>query len=934
MSSGVLRIGVAVLAATALLLATLPRGGEPSVERDRTAGAPTRRIGADLPGVLDGSPPAAASSATTARRIEETVSAPTASATQLREWEVELDAPPGLESVLLELSVAPASDAPAIPRAAMIVLAGARRCVVRAAPGDRIVASGDEVITSHAIVPSEAATSISLPIVAREPLAGALFRAEDGAPLFDVGLHVAAMDDPTQVSTHRVGSDFELRPCMASPWRVRVEAAGRAPAELLDVRPGRALRIDLAAATTLRGCVIDPSGRPLAGAIVTVGRLGSLPVDERLVGAADAVGEFVLDPVPDEDLVLCARMDGFAPARLELRRDELASAAIQLRLELESRFSGRIVDEHGKPVAGARIVVGNLTDHFMTGFVHSDDDGGFAMPWTSAAADYHATVRAEGFSDADFGPFRPPCPALTLRLLALRDVDVFVTDLAGAAVAEATILAIALHGRDEHDHHSFLAPARRAVTGADGLGRLPWLARIPHQLVVTSPHGATATVRIDADRDATRPVTVGMPKCERRAVRWITPDGSPLAGIRMLPALRRPDGACSPLVSAEAVTTDADGRAALAVGAGPSEWWCERPDGALVIRTLATDCDQVDWLWPSTAALRIEVPGVDGARAAALHVLVVQSDGASRSVPIGPDGGAEIGALAAGPARVRLFDEWEASRWQSHLADERRVELIAGPPQTLAWPLIRERFAARVHGTPPADARLRVVALPLDGGASAPTSRASTSSVELDGRFVLAVGDQGAHDVIAVAETVHELWIDAWRGTPAASGDVVSLAWSPPDVRVRVPADAVVELLDREGTLFATARPDADGFVAVRRTGVADLRLRARSLRGTGPPMALGELRSREELEVAATAQIEATVRRGDASAVAGIVVAFEAVAPDAAPGAERFHVRTDRAGRATLAVPAGRYVARLGDRSTEALAAPSHPAHVTFTLD
>ena len=74
---------------------------------------------------------------------------------------------------------------------------------------------------------------------------------------------------------------------------------------------------------------------------------------------AISAGRFELDALT-EDHHLGARAPGFAPSTLEALRGE-AGTGREVRLVLEAagaELTGRVLDDAGEPVAGARVVVG------------------------------------------------------------------------------------------------------------------------------------------------------------------------------------------------------------------------------------------------------------------------------------------------------------------------------------------------------------------------------------------------------------------------------------------------------------------------------------------------------------------------------------------------------------------------------------------------
>ncbi|HSF39273.1 MAG TPA: carboxypeptidase-like regulatory domain-containing protein [Thermoanaerobaculia bacterium] len=138
-----------------------------------------------------------------------------------------------------------------------------------------------------------------------------------------------------------------------APRRQKAELQG------LEVRAGQELaNVDLvlAPAATIEGRVLSPMGRPIPGAEVVVQEAGERGMIgfARLRATADGDGIYLLDGVPPGPRTLAASAEGY---RRTVRDLDVKAGENALDFDLETglEISGRVVDDSGSPVAGARV---------------------------------------------------------------------------------------------------------------------------------------------------------------------------------------------------------------------------------------------------------------------------------------------------------------------------------------------------------------------------------------------------------------------------------------------------------------------------------------------------------------------------------------------------------------------------------------------------
>ncbi len=222
---------------------------------------------------------------------------------------------------------------------------------------------------------------------------------EDRSPAAGVAVRVLPLDGGDRM-LRRVetvtGSDGEIRIAPIAVGRVKVllDRGGDArEARILDGEESR-LDIDLPPGVDARGVVVDSRGSPVGGAEVWIYRGGSGFACGLLACAASADGTFRVRSLSRTAWV-GARAPGHAPSLLHaLARSDLDPTSLRLALAGGgSEIDGRVLDQRGRAVCGATVVIGiGLSD--SPGLV--DGSRPAANPEMALMTDASGRFRASG----------------------------------------------------------------------------------------------------------------------------------------------------------------------------------------------------------------------------------------------------------------------------------------------------------------------------------------------------------------------------------------------------------------------------------------------------------------------------------------------------------------------------------------------------------
>jgi hypothetical protein len=337
--------------------------------------------------------------------------------------------------------------------------------------------------TTHGIVAARDGTNLLAPLelVPGQMIAGRLIQ-DAGTPLvgFEVRAESAVFpqgEDPlTTVARTDKNGAFTVGPFAGGSYRLTAARAGyvlrRAPTVDLPAPNGQAppVLLELMRGARMTGQVIDARGTPTPAARVhcvasamddlTV-EPGPLPLAAeaaalpsgagRALGStrsaiADAHGRFTVDDlIPGRYRVEVAHV-GFEP----MRTDELTLAPGERRdlgaLALKDGFpvEGRVVDESGAPIEGARVMTAGVADDGTAGlYTLTDGGGGFSI--ALPAGHYRLAASASGHGGArvevEVRPGAAPAP-LVLRLpRAEAALEGLVRDTGGRPLGRARLLA-------------------------------------------------------------------------------------------------------------------------------------------------------------------------------------------------------------------------------------------------------------------------------------------------------------------------------------------------------------------------------------------------------------------------------------------------------------------------------------------------------------
>ncbi len=245
-------------------------------------------------------------------------------------------------------------------------------------------------------------------------------------------------------------------------------------------------------------------GRPIAGALAWMGQ------DYGTVVRAGADGTFRLPNLPEADRGAMAAASGFFPGNGQATGNRLPTFALQPRLAA----SGIVVDEAGRPVAGAHLKASFLPDRTLAtrgytvyrsgGFARSAPSGRFRLSGLLAGVAYELRIDREGFAPARMElPAREagkPAPDVRIVLRAGRTLFGSVIDggrrpVAGARVSLRATAPTSFKARLRAAHFSdSTARAPEVPTDAAGRFELRNLAAGTFDLTVRARGFAPLTV--------------------------------------------------------------------------------------------------------------------------------------------------------------------------------------------------------------------------------------------------------------------------------------------------------------------------------------------------------------------------------------------------------------------------------------------------------
>jgi carboxypeptidase family protein len=596
----------------------------------------------------------------------------------------------------------------------------------------------------------------------RQPIAGALVW-----PAADPGAFV------------RTGGDGAWRLRWRAPAgqvALRAAAMGHRAGQIsLSPRHGEVALVALLPTVAVAGAVVDERGAPVVGAEVRIEPL-ELTIEElsgamgwRARTAAD--GRFRLPGLrPGVRYRLIATHEGFAPA---LAAGESGPRPLRLVLLRGRAATGRVVDEEGRPVAGAQVELrrslpggaylgtkGPLDDSLYR--ARTGADGRFAVPHlTLGRADL--AVRAAGYRPFEAPALALSAPSRTVDLGSFaithgEEITGRVTDPAGHPIPGAEVWEeVDVRELMRDNSASYLAAGPAAVsgpggafalTGADPRGGDVKVCRAGYITEMLSWHGRPSG-----------PLALVLHPAGRVEGRVVTPDGSPVAEARVsigVPGESPSDSFGPPDPCARfsqwGVSTDAEGRFAL----GPfiPNWYevTARAPGFLSARfpdplriAEGQTISGIEIALAPGASITGRVLTTAGAPAANVRVSAWSERGLAEAVT---DGAGSYLLTGVEPGRRQVGAEMDANDADDPAETEQSIEV--GPGENhLDLTLVRQvRHAVRGRvvgpdGAPAAGARLNLTAQ-LD------PEHADAFAAE-DGSFSLRL-DNGPHRLWASRE--------------------------------------------------------------------------------------------------------------------------------------------------------------------------------------
>jgi RNA polymerase sigma factor (sigma-70 family) len=301
---------------------------------------------------------------------------------------------------------------------------------------------------------------------------------------------------------------------------LNTSTAGQPPASPATERAEKQPPMDAAAKpaqkeVTLTGRVLNPDGKPLAGAKLFTDHLDEL----KEVGTSGVDGKFTVKVPAGLATNLIARAEGVGLDFLVISPDRLGEE-IELRTVKDHPVRGRILDTHGKPVPGATVAVSKLDvckDSSLDGYLAEAMRG--RRGFLSKSVSHEAGVLSPATTDKD-GRYTIEGSGVE-RLVTLR--------VSGAGLAETKLLVV---NRKDFDPMPYNEVKPAPVRGGGG--------RSPDAPV--GFHGPDGSVVIETERLIRGTVTdadTGKPRVGANVTRIVADPG---ISLPKLPAVTDAQG--------------------------------------------------------------------------------------------------------------------------------------------------------------------------------------------------------------------------------------------------------------------------------------------------------------------------------------------------------------------------------------------------------
>ncbi len=389
-----------------------------------------------------------------------------------------------------------------------------------------------------------------------------------------------------KASTNREGR-FEIRSSPLGSVLLGVRARGfipRPPAPITVPPPqGQELEIRLERGAVLAGSVKTTEGEPVAGLRVAIGDAA---------GKSDADGAYRVDglrPGPVE-------VDLFHPSYRRQKKTitiEMGNNVLDVELEAGRRITGRVVDERGKPVGTALVVLETPTlVDFRSFRTRSALDGSFEIA-SVAEGKYQITAEAEGFA---------PMPGRDLVVAPQQEVGPLELVLGRSGTVTGRILGldpeqlaqVELRAADDDD---LTRPGRVDARGRFEIRDLspgPWKLQAE---LATEQRKVTGRVVVVAGETAERDLEFGNRLTLSGRVEY---DGEPLPDARV--SVR-----ASKLALEQTAATDYDGGFRIEELEPDTYWVGVRHTGKML-----THNDTLDLTADREIVIRLEAGALDG----------------------------------------------------------------------------------------------------------------------------------------------------------------------------------------------------------------------------------------------------------------------------------------------------------------------------------